>query len=194
VISDRARHTAAKYRGDTARGYEDRRAGQPKWAAEQAAVDGMLMSFPAGTTVLDIPVGTGRFLPLYALRGFKVTGIDISDDMIAQARAKGPVDGVEIRRGDIFSIDIPDASVDLVLAIRIMNLIDASDMVRALGELQRVARGSIIFNIRIWAPGTRWRHPQKMQDVQLALKPGWRIVEDVELHEPDFRMIRLAVA
>ena len=39
-------------------------------------------------TILDIACGTGNFTFLFAQRGYKVTGIDLSKDMIRVARAK----------------------------------------------------------------------------------------------------------
>jgi SAM-dependent methyltransferase len=190
MMSDRARATAVKYRGPIAHGYEAKRVGQPKWAAENAAVGAVLRRFPPGTTVLDIPVGTGRFLPLYADLGLSVTGLDISKDMLRIARDKGH--GFDLRTGDIFAIDMPDKSVDVAVSIRIMNLIGPDDMARALGELQRVARRSILFNLRIWTPGTRFRHTQRAEILDKSLQPGWRIEGDTRLHEPDFRLFHLS--
>ncbi len=38
--------------------------------------------------IMDAPVGTGRFFDIYKKLGCKVTGIDISKDMLEQARRK----------------------------------------------------------------------------------------------------------
>jgi ubiquinone/menaquinone biosynthesis C-methylase UbiE len=189
LISDMARKTAEKYRGNIAATYDAQRAGQVKWEAEDRIVRGMLADLPAGTEVLDIPVGTGRFLPLYEAKGFKAIGMDISADMLARAKAKQS--DAELRKGDIFKIDLPDKSVDVVLAIRIMNLIDHKDMHISLCELQRVARSRIIFNLRVWKEGTKYRRPQKMGSLLDAIQPGWAIMQDREIHQDDFRMFML---
>lgn len=192
LISAKAMKTAAKYRGEVASGYEERRKGQEKWRAEHRVVTEMLAPLPPGTQVLDIPCGTGRFFSLYAKNGFEVTAIDISEDMLDQARARAKLGGIDLRLGSIFEIDMPSASVDVALCIRIVNLIDEADMQRALMELQRVARYQIVFNIRVGEKGkSRYRNPQKLSAVQAALQPGWSIAENREIHEPDFRMLRL---
>lgn len=192
ALSAKAAKTAARYQGKAARDYEQNRNWKPKWKAENRVIEEMLSKMPNGIRVLDCPVGTGRFLPLYALKQFTVTGIDINEDMLAVAREKGPIEGVELRRGSIFDLDMPADSFDLALAIRIVNLIKPADMQKALKELQRVTSSEIILNVRTGdvRPG-HFHDPQKIEDIEAALFPGWRIAENVEIHEPDFRMLRL---
>lgn len=194
-LSPKALKTAKRYSGATARDYEARRSSKPKWKAENRVIDEMLARMPDGLRVLDCPVGTGRFLPLYAAKRFTVTGIDINKDMLEVAREKGAFENVELRRGSIFDLDMPDHSFDLALVIRIVNLIKPMDMQLALGEVQRVTSSEIILNVRTGdvRPG-HFHNPQRIEDIEAALLPGWRIVENVEIHEPDFRMLRLACA
>lgn len=49
-----------------------------------------------GMSILDIGCGTGRHAVELARRGFKVTGVDISAGMLAQARAKAAAAGVVV--------------------------------------------------------------------------------------------------
>lgn len=194
--SKMAEKTAAKYRGKIADGYEDQRAGHRKWKTEDRIVRELLADLPARSHVLDVPFGTGRFFPYYVERQFRVTGLDISEDMLRQAESKlaavmGTPYPATIGVGDIFNLGMADKTVDVAVSIRIMNLIDASDMQQALAELQRVARYRIIFNLRVWHPETKYRRPQRMETLLEALKPGWRIEKDIEIHEPDFRMFML---
>ncbi len=184
---NRTEKTARKYFGDIAAGYEARREPQAKWQREQAVISEWLCRYPAGTRVLDCPVGTGRFLPLYVAHEFEVTGIDISPDMLRVAKTKA-APGQALRKGSIF--DLGGEAPDVSLAIRIMNLIDVADMQRALRELQRVTRQDIVFNLREGVPG-RYRHPHPLSAVSEALTGSWCIVENVPIHEDDFRMIRL---
>ena len=192
ALSAKAAKTAARYQGNTAREYEQRRNWKPKWKAENRVIEAMLKDKHGGLRVLDCPCGTGRFFHLYAAKCFKVTALDINEDMLTEAKLKGPFDNIEIRRGDIFNIDLADNAVELALAIRIVNLIKPPDMQRALKELQRVTAAEIIFNVRTGdvRPG-HFHDPQKIDDIEAALLPGWRIAENVEIHEPDFRMLRL---
>lgn len=188
--SAQAQQTARKYRGDVAQRYEAKRIDKEKWQAEDRIVREMLADLPAGAEVLDVPCGTGRFFGYYADRKFKVAALDISDDMLAHAHPRaghGTICGL----GNIFALEMADKSVDVALSIRIMNLIDAADMQQALRELQRVARSRVIFNLRIWKAGTRFRRAQRVEDMKAAILPGWRIERNVDIHESDFRMFML---
>lgn len=185
----RTEKTAVKYRGEVATGYDAKRTKQEKWRREQEIISKWMMLQPPGISVLDCPVGTGRFLSLYAAQEFQVTGIDISPDMLAQARAKVPHGAnITLREGSIF--DLGDGEYEVSLAIRIMNLIERRDMQRALVELQRVTTSEIIFNLREGVPG-KYRHPHPLSAVEAALLDGWYIAENMPIHEEDFRMIRL---
>ncbi|MGH9858758.1 MAG: class I SAM-dependent methyltransferase [Candidatus Acidiferrales bacterium] len=56
-----------------------------------------------GARVLDVPCGFGRHALVLARRGFRVTGIDISADLLAQAReqARKKQLTIEFQRGDM---------------------------------------------------------------------------------------------
>jgi ubiquinone/menaquinone biosynthesis C-methylase UbiE len=185
---NRTQKAAARYVGQAAAGYDAKRRDKPMWRREEEVLRSLLRPEP-GLQLLDCPVGTGRFLPLWTKYGYAVTGIDISPDMVSQAIAAIP-DGanVVLRTGSIFQIAAPDASFDVAVAIRIITLIEEADMVRALRELQRVTTREIIFNTRV---GVR-RNAQRIDVIKDSLRRDWRIAGDVEIHEPSFRMIRLA--
>lgn len=54
------------------------------------------LKLESGASILDIGCGTGRHDVELAKRGFRVTGVDISSGMLAQARKKAAGAGVEI--------------------------------------------------------------------------------------------------
>ena len=193
-ISDKARKTARRYTGATAADYERRRSGTRKWAAEERVLRAFLEDAVPGMTVLDVPCGTGRFFPLFRELGLFVLGLDASIDMLRQARERLELAHAIAQPGNIFALDIADRSFDIAVAIRIMNLIEEPDMCRALVELQRVARRKIIFNLRVGRRGEgRWHSPQRVEMVEMSLAPGWSLARNEEIHEPDFRMIELAL-
>lgn len=134
------------YRGESAKHYEAERVRQQKWRNEQAAIAEFLAGFSAGQSVLDIPIGTGRFLQLYCAAGLNIIGMDVSEDMMHQARVKNAA--ADIRYGDILDIPLPDRSVDIAVCVRLLNLITENEMLRAMSELGRVVRQSIILTIR----------------------------------------------
>jgi ubiquinone/menaquinone biosynthesis C-methylase UbiE len=103
----------------------------------------------------DLGCGPGQLVIELARRspGLRVTGIDLSDEMIARgqdnARRAGVADRVSFRRGDAQQIPFPDASLDLVVST--LSLHHWSDPVAVLDEIARVLRpgGSfLIFDLR----------------------------------------------
>lgn len=130
------------YTGAVANRYDDQRSWEPKWQAENAAVEKWLGIIGPGALALDIPVGTGRFLAAYRRHGMTAVGMDVSVDMLALARCKDA--DAELRVGNILAIDMPDASVDVAIAVRIMNWLKVDEMRVALAELARVTRQWIV--------------------------------------------------
>lgn len=140
----------SKYHGQTAEEYDNIRENTPLWLHQQVAVERYLDAFPAGTRILDVPVGTGRFLEAYEARGFDVVGVDASTSMLERARAR--VAGLDLRVGNIFALEFPSDSFDVVVCIRFFNWLDGSDFQRAFKEIARVSKGAIIANIKTYTP------------------------------------------
>ena len=101
-----------------------------------------------GRTVLEMACGTGRFTVMLAERGTDVTGIDISEAMLARGRERArtthTADHLEFVRGDGGRLPFGDDAFDTVFAIRFFHL--ASDPVRFLAEMRRVAAERVIFD------------------------------------------------
>lgn len=74
----------------------------------------------ANGTVVEFAVGTGLNLPRYGPTVRQVIGIDLSARMLGIAgervRAHGLGGRVQLRRGDVGDVDLPDASVDTVVS------------------------------------------------------------------------------
>jgi len=81
------------------------------------------LKVPAGTRVLDIGCGVGRWSRLLASRGADVTGVDISPTMIEEARRRAQGEGVADRChflvGDISVLDVP-GRFDLILGVTVL--------------------------------------------------------------------------
>lgn len=189
-----AEKTATRYRGAYAAEYEAKRIGQERWQVEEIAVRDMLGHLPAGTSVLDIPFGTGRFIPFYQERAFYAHGIDINADMLAQAAGKC----IDPRRinftvGDIMAIPAKDRAYDVALAVRILNLLDHPSMQKAVRELQRVARSMVVFTLRIGDDKERGQRHRKhsREALDAAILPGWRVEEARLIHRNAWHMVRL---
>jgi ubiquinone/menaquinone biosynthesis C-methylase UbiE len=142
-----------RYRGELARTYESRRKGTAEWEREQEVVESFLKLIQLGPDdlVVDIPVGTGRFLDLYHRLGCQVIGLDISEDMLAQAAARAAELGIDakLRVGDITRIDLEDGSARVIVCVRILNLVDFEVFQHALAEATRVSSAYVIAGIQI---------------------------------------------
>src|SRR5215813_12897116 len=103
-----------------------------------------LLSLEPGQTVLDLGSGGGIDVLLSAKRvgsTGKVYGLDMTDEMLALAREnqrKAGATNVEFLKGEIDSIPLPDASVDVVISNCVINL--SSDKDRVLREAFRVLK------------------------------------------------------
>ncbi|GAB3309237.1 arsenite methyltransferase [Epidermidibacterium keratini] len=105
-----------------------------------------------GETVLDLGSGAGGDALISARRvgaTGKVYGLDMTDEMLAQARANAAaagVDNVEFVKGYLEDIPLPDDSVDIALSNCVINL--AADKRVVLAEAARVLKpgGRIAFS------------------------------------------------
>ncbi len=97
-----------------------------------------------GETVLDLGSGAGADVLISARRvgpAGKAYGLDMTDEMLALARANAAAAGaanVEFLKGYIEEIPLPDASVDVVISNCVINL--AADKHAVLREAARVLK------------------------------------------------------
>lgn len=90
-----------------------------------------------GTRVLDVGCGVGRWSRLLAARGARVTGVDLSPTMIAQARLRAAAEGVSDRCRfgvqDLSKLDV-GAQFDVVLGVTVLQHILDPELLRAAVE------------------------------------------------------------
>ena len=77
-----------------------------------------ILRLPTGARILDIGCGTGRHSIALAARGFRMTGLDLSAGMLAQARGAAEAAGVDVElvQADATAFSLPgsfDAAVCL---------------------------------------------------------------------------------
>ena len=104
----------------------------------------LLASLPGvapGGIVLDAPCGAGRHVREFALRGFRVDGIDLSADLLRIAR-RSAGEGVGLARADLRAIPLAGGRYDLVtnLFSSIGYFPDDAENHSVLRELARVCR------------------------------------------------------
>jgi len=189
-VSAKAKRTAARYFGENASRYEAKRILTSKWEGEERKVKEYLADLPPGTSILDIPCGTGRFFPFYCEKGFKVMAMDISPDMVAEAK-KRATPNIIVEQGNIFNIET--CLFHVVLCIRFLNLIEAEDLRLALAEMQRVARKRILFTLRVKRknPDRHYHSPHSISLIEQCLLPGWKIGRNGRVHQEDYRLIEV---
>lgn len=180
-------HAVRKYRGDVATGYDAKRQDSPKWAEEQRIIEDMLSDMNAGDWIVDIPIGTGRFIPFYEEKGFCWRGFDVSVDMLQQAAAKVTNDKkAHLEEGDVRNIPLQDKSCNAAVMCRLTRWLSPADCQQAMRELQRISRERIIFTARV-------RNHQHARPYGLftSVLDGWQIHRDEEADGPDYRIIEL---
>src|SRR5207248_11236969 len=78
----------------------------PEWTERQVEGIVTLLALPAGSTILDLCCGHGRHAIPLAQRGYQVTGQDLSEVFLQQARAAADAQRVQVRwvNGDMRTI------------------------------------------------------------------------------------------
>jgi phosphatidylethanolamine/phosphatidyl-N-methylethanolamine N-methyltransferase len=100
------------------------------------------LQLSSGQSVLDAAVGTGLNLPAYPA-GVQVVGIDLSEQMLEQARQKSVKADVALKIVNLENLEFPDDSFDA--AASGFTLCVLADPVRSLEEILRVTKpGALI--------------------------------------------------
>jgi SAM-dependent methyltransferase len=118
----------------------------------------LTLAAECGDPILELGCGTGRVLLPLALQGYSVTGIDISEPLLAIARDKlAALDGsalrsgVDLHRADMCSLDLPrkDYSFAFCTSNTLMHLASAQDQLAALRNTHRHLRkgGSLLIDL-----------------------------------------------
>ena len=111
---------------------------------EESAVEAMILDLVGSMpfdALLDIGTGTGRLIELLDGRFARAVGIDQSHEMLSIARAnldRSKIGNVQVRHGDIYSLNLPRDSFDLITIHQVLHYLD--DPARALREATRVLR------------------------------------------------------
>lgn len=123
IAQDRIGHLKDRYIGKEASEYNNRRKGSVRWQMEHSIAREFLASH-RGKSVLDVPVGTGRFIGLYQEFGMSVYGMDRSSDMLAESQTEAQAYGLTdltLVLGDATSFNPKKLESDIVLCTRFLN-------------------------------------------------------------------------
>lgn len=160
--------------------------------ASRLFYEGVLTAHCAGRDVLELGCGSATHSAFLAAHGARLTGIDISDIAVEQARARARAQHFPavFQRMDAEHLEFPDNRFDLICSVAILHHLDLRS---AFSELRRVLRpaGRAVFleplghnpliNLyRRMTPGLRTpdEHPLLMADIAAARE----YFETVEAH------------
>jgi ubiquinone/menaquinone biosynthesis C-methylase UbiE len=137
--------------------------GQVFNALERAAVRRIFRRLPKDSIVLDAPCGTGRFAAVLLEMGFRVVGVDISEDMLDVAREKlrGFGSRFQTRALDVTSLPSDGQRYDGALCARLLMHLTLDEQVAVIRAVARVTDGIVSFNESINTPYHRARRRVK---------------------------------
>jgi ubiquinone/menaquinone biosynthesis C-methylase UbiE len=138
------------YYGRVAQNYEKRRKKQEWWDVEQSEMKSLLETLPEGFSVVDIPFGTGRFVPYYLERQFDISGLDASIEMLnAASQSLGSnLQKCRVSTGSAMDLPFADEQFDLLVSTRFLrDIIVAKDALKALDEFARVTKQFAIIQL-----------------------------------------------
>lgn len=112
---------------------------------EKQAIGRALPDSRHGNQLLEIGCGTGHWSRFFAERGFRVTGIDISPEMINVAQREA-LEDTSFSVADAVSLPFPDGSFDIVVAITVLEFVaepwkTLREMARCVGPGGRIVVG-----------------------------------------------------
>lgn len=105
-------------------------------------VDQELARLRLGQKVLDIGSGAGHAAKLAAKYGHSYTGIDLSPEMVAEARAAQFNSAATFTVGDVEVMPFPDDGFDVALALGVLEYVHPDRLDRAMQEIRRVLRSN----------------------------------------------------
>lgn len=193
------KQTSLKYRGKKAETYDDIRVKQARWGTENEAIGGWITSLKP-RSVLDCPVGTGRFFPYYTEASVPVVhGVDISEEMLALAKRKVPAKmkkscDLKLIAGSATQIDAKDKTYDMVVCARFLDLIDEEAMQAVTKELTRVAKRFFVCTIRFgekYVPKSNTSEHDKKKFMAMIARLGWKVRESKNFRSGSWHILLL---
>ena len=98
--------------------------------------------------ILEVGCGTGNYTKILLERGYEVTAVDISEDMLEIARRKC---NCKIIKGDIRSVSINDKFDACIAMFAVMGyLTKNSDVIKALNNIHRHLKPNGVFVFDVW--------------------------------------------
>lgn len=122
---------------------------------EVQAFQRLLKHVPKGGTVLDVACGTGRYVQQLLKHGYKVGGVDMSEEMLDYARkaTEGNPKVLFLKQGDAEQLPFGDNEFDGVTCIRLYQRVPPVHRLQMLREVKRVSKS---WAIMLFAMSSSW--------------------------------------
>lgn len=171
-----------RYYQDRAREYDRQRENQPSWSAEYRALEGLANNLGRRLSVLDVPVGTGRFFPVYGALEWRVSGLDVSSEMLDVARTQSAeylITRPTLVEGKATALPFSTSEFDVVVCFRFLqSIVSFGDAQRVIGEISRVSKKFVVLHLDVRPEGLQERSQPKARETMRG-KLTWLQIQDL---------------
>jgi len=140
------------YKGVVSSGYVEERKNRKTWRMEDKIIQEYLNNLSDIKNVLDVPFGTGRFVPYYLKKNLDVYGLEISPSMIEEAKKNLGDDFLKCNTivGNSIQIPFEDNKFDLIVCVRFLTaIITFDEVLLSLKEFSRTTRKYFLLEIGV---------------------------------------------
>jgi len=141
----------------------------------------VLAELAAGGRAVEFAIGTGRVALPLAAAGVPVTGIELSDAMIARLREKAGPEEIPVVRGDMAEASAGEGFALAILVFNtISNLLTQEEQVRCFRNAARHLAPGGCFVVELWVPQLRSLPPGRGGTVEVS-EPGYLLVDTYDV-------------
>ena len=153
-------------------------------AAHEVRLMASWLALEPGAAVLDVGCGSGRHSMALSGMGYRVTGVDLSDDLLREARRRDAGSRVEWVKGDMRRLPFADGSFDATVNLftSFGYFVTEEENTAVLGELRRVLRSGGKFLIDFLNPLYVERNLVP-ETIRVDEETGWTITEKRRIRE-----------
>lgn len=136
-------------------------------------------ALPKGGSVLDAGCAGGRDAKYFAKRGFAVTGVDLAETFVEEARKNVP--GGVFLKADVMNLPFPPESFDAVWANAVLVHLSKDELLPAFESFARVAKKGARLFLRMKA-----ENPEMTEEQEKNASEG-RAGDFTYFNEPEVR-------
>lgn len=141
----------------------------------------VLAELAGGGRALELAIGTGRVAVPLAAAGVPVTGIELSNAMIARLREKAGADRIPVVQGDMSEVWAGEGFTMAFLVFNtISNLLTQEQQVRCFQNAARHLAPGGCFVVELWVPQLRSLPPGHGGTVEVS-EPGYLLVDTYDV-------------